>query len=236
MAEGDEFDGLVLDEDFVRAGRREESADERLERLARIARENTARQGWREGPATARQGWDRRPREGGHRLRVLVSVTGVAGVLVGAYLLQDALGTGRVPDVPGAARHAAVEEPGEVVAPTSGPPPSGPPPERLTALPPAPVGEGGFRFLNSREDDSAVTWDPCRPVRFVVRTAGEPTGGDALLTEAVAQIAAATGLVFERGPDTVENPDDRRDLVQPDLYGDGFAPVLVAWSDEQESP
>lgn len=36
----DELDDLVLDEDFINAGRREPSADERVSRAQRIARQN----------------------------------------------------------------------------------------------------------------------------------------------------------------------------------------------------
>ena len=234
----DSFDDLVLDEDFIRAGRREESADERLERLKRIARENAARGGWREGPPVVPGGGrkTRRRKEGRRTGRLVLSLTGVAGVLAAAWYLQDAAGTSLVPEVPGNAPPVAAETP-VLPPPTGGPPPrTGPPPERLAPLPAAPAGEGGFRFVQTREDDSAVAWDPCRPVRFVVRPDGQPAGGDALLTEAVGLVAAASGLVFERGTDTDEAPDDRRDLVQPGRYGDGFAPVLVVWSDEQESP
>ena len=112
------------------------------------------------------------------------------------------------------------------------------PPVRLAPLPPALPGAGGFTFAAAQPHDASrpVTFDPCRPVRWAVRRDGEGPGGDALLDEAVAEVAAATGLVFERLPDTDEAPTEDRALVQPDRYGPGIAPVLVAWTDEQAWP
>ncbi|MFP5219074.1 MAG: matrixin family metalloprotease [Actinomycetes bacterium] len=112
------------------------------------------------------------------------------------------------------------------------------PPARLSPLPPAVAGSGGFAFAAVQPHDTSrpVAFDPCRPVRWAVRRDGEIPGGDALLEEAVAQVAAATGLVFERLPDTDETPSKDRSLVQPDRYGPGIVPVLVAWTDEDGWP
>ncbi|HWH27446.1 MAG TPA: matrixin family metalloprotease [Mycobacteriales bacterium] len=112
------------------------------------------------------------------------------------------------------------------------------PPTRLAPLPPAVAGSGGYAFAAVQPYGTTrpVAFDPCRPVRWAVRRDGELPGGDALLEEAVDEVAAATGLVFERLPDTDEPPSADRALVQPDRYGPGIVPVLVAWTDEDEWP
>lgn len=214
----DEFDDVVLDEEFVRAGRPEPSA---LERQASRARARSAAGGRREetGPILPPRP-RRRPR---HRLRLAF---GLLAVTLGALVLvvwtgQNRAGAERVrasgPQTVGADPAAA--------------------PQRLVALPPDPGGEGGFAFLGVQDDVAApVAFDPCRPVTYVVRRDGELPGGDALLEEAVAEVAAATGLRFVRGPDTTEAPSPSRPGELPGLDGPGPAPVLIAWSDEAASP
>jgi hypothetical protein len=223
----------VLDEDFVRAGRREESAADRLARLERIARENASRDGWRSDAPVPVLAHPRR----GHRVRnAFASVVLVGGLLAGA-LWWETRGPDYVPELAGRGQPAA-EGPAEAPAPDPAPAEPVAPPERLLPLPADPGGEDGYRFLSTQEDETGrpVAYDPCRPISYVVRRAGEPPGGDEMLVAAVAEISAATGLAFERGPDTDEPLVDRRKTVQPERYGDRIAPVLVAWSDERESP
>jgi hypothetical protein len=114
---------------------------------------------------------------------------------------------------------------------------SGPPlPEDLSATPLAapaqgPAGEGGYAVLGRQPDGEAVRWDPCRPVRYVVDSRTAPAGGDFLLRDALARVQQLTGLVFvDEGP-TGESPDDERSSLQPERYGQRWAPVLVSWSD-----
>lgn len=228
----DDFEGVELDDAFVRAGRHEPSADERRVNLGRIARGNSAYDAWRAGPPLALIEPPRRRR---HALRTVVLVLSVAlGLLVVLAWVQE---QGVVKEPSGGAFEAgeprAVARPAAPVEASS----AGAP-QRLAPLPPDPGGEGGYRFLEEQDGEpgQAVAYDPCRPVRYVVRREGEPAGADALVEAAIGQLSAATGLVFERGPDTDEAPDDRRDVVQPHRYGPGAAPVLIAWSDEQESP
>ena len=104
-------------------------------------------------------------------------------------------------------------------------------------VPPVPPpGVGGYAFLRTHEDGSAVAFDPCRPVHYVVRSAGQPAEGDELLRWAFAEVSKATGLQFVDDGATDEAPDPMRSAYQPERYGDRWAPVLVAWSSEEESP
>ncbi|WP_258726749.1 M10 family metallopeptidase domain-containing protein [Cellulomonas sp. NS3] len=102
--------------------------------------------------------------------------------------------------------------------------------------PPVPVTtSGAYAFLHEGPTGEPVGFDPCRPIRYVVRPDGAPAVGQQLVAESVALVAAATGLTFVDAGLTVEEPDLERPLVQA-RYGDGWAPVLLAWSDETVHP
>lgn len=137
---------------------------------------------------------------------------------------------GTVPAVSG-------EEPTvDIVRPENWPPN---PPESadapLGAPPPVPDGGGTHSFIRQQPDGSPVAYDPCRAIGFVIRPGGPPEG-DQLIREAVAAVSAATGLQFVDEGTTDEGPSDDRSAYQPERYGDRWAPVLFAWSDETESP
>ncbi|MFE7629956.1 peptidase [Kocuria sp. NPDC057446] len=103
--------------------------------------------------------------------------------------------------------------------------------------PPVVEDAGGYRFMDSPDPGQPmVAYDPCRPVHYVVRPDGAPPGGGQLVEEAVAEIAAATGLRFVAGGTTTEGPAEQRAPYQPDRYGRQWAPVLIAWADETELP
>jgi hypothetical protein len=94
-----------------------------------------------------------------------------------------------------------------------------------------------YAFLNTQPGTSTpVTWDPCQPVHYVVRDRGVGDAGTALVHDAVAEVAAATGLVFVFDGMTDEVPTDQRPVSVPAWYGGGYAPVLIAWSDPTEVP
>ncbi|MGY2129426.1 matrixin family metalloprotease [Blastococcus sp. SYSU DS0617] len=81
-----------------------------------------------------------------------------------------------------------------------------------------------------------VAYDPCRPIRYVVRPDDAPPGTEGLLEEAFSRVSAITGLQFvEEGP-TDEQPSSDREPFQPDRYGDRWAPVLVSWQTERDDP
>jgi hypothetical protein len=64
-----------------------------------------------------------------------------------------------------------------------------------------------------------------------------PSGGMALIRDAIRRISAATGLTFTEDGITQERPArTQRQLVQPQRYGQRWAPVLIAWVDEAEYP
>jgi hypothetical protein len=99
-----------------------------------------------------------------------------------------------------------------------------------------PEASESYRFANTGPEQSFVAYDPCRPVHYVVRPDGAPADGAALLAEAIARVSDATGLVFVADGPTAEAPTPERPVFQPDVYGDRWAPVLVVWATEAESP
>ncbi|MDP9436749.1 MAG: peptidase, partial [Actinomycetota bacterium] len=102
--------------------------------------------------------------------------------------------------------------------------------------PPPPPGRGGFRPLHVALDGQPVRFDPCRPVHWVMRERGAPPGALALVRAQVDAVARATGLRFVHDGLTDEPVDQQRAPYQPERYGDRWAPVLVAWTDEREHP
>jgi hypothetical protein len=57
-----------------------------------------------------------------------------------------------------------------------------------------------------------------------------------MIAEGIASVARATGLQFVADGLTAEGPSAERDLFLPSLYGDRWAPVLISWTTEQETP
>lgn len=120
----------------------------------------------------------------------------------------------------------------------------------VQALPPVPADAGAVRLLpevvpgpggpweplRTLPDGRPVTFDPCRPLRVVINPAGMPPRGRLLVQDAFAELSRATGLQIldEGATDEVPRPD--RPAHQRERYGDRWAPVLVAWSDERAYP
>lgn len=110
-------------------------------------------------------------------------------------------------------------------------------PVPLGVPPPAPDPAGPFEFVATQSDGTTpVAWDPCRPVRYVVNPAGAPANSQDLVEEAVARTAEATGLTFTFDGNTDEPWSEERDAYQPDRYGNVWAPVLISWGTEAETP
>jgi hypothetical protein len=96
----------------------------------------------------------------------------------------------------------------------------------------AAAGDGEHAFMATGPDGAPVRFDPCRPLHYVVNPDGMPEGGLAVLREAVAEISGATGLVFADDGFTTEPFSPDWEMVQPQRYGQRWAPVLIAWVDD----
>ena len=226
--DGDDWD-VVLDEDFVRKGRSEATADERAELAARISRDHARSQAWRSPPTHGRGGIAGVRRERSRIQRNAGIAVVVVALLAATYVLRDAIEV----------RQSTTEAAAEVTTAAS-PSPTGAasPGVRLGAPAPAPAGEGGYRFLSRQDDGSGrpVAFDPCHQIHFVVRPDNAPGDGMRILRAALAEVSRATGLVLVDDGTTGEPPSTDRANTDPSRYGAGYSPVLIAWSDPSESP
>lgn len=104
---------------------------------------------------------------------------------------------------------------------------------------PAPQVRGGtfaFARIQPGTDDDPVAWDPCRAIRVVVADEAMPDRAEGIVEEALATLSEATGIPIEVEGTTTEPAREERAPVQPDRYGDRWAPVLVAWTDPSVVP
>ncbi|MDP9465976.1 MAG: matrixin family metalloprotease [Actinomycetota bacterium] len=113
-----------------------------------------------------------------------------------------------------------------------------PPGEPLGRPATAPAGQGGYAFLDERPDGSGrpVTFDPCKPIHYVVRPDGQPPSGPAAVVAALAEVSRATGLVFVDDGPTQEAPTADRHLTGRWSLRATPTPVLIAWATEDEWP
>ena len=93
----------------------------------------------------------------------------------------------------------------------------------------------GFLFLDRTDQGMPTRWNPCEPIRYVVNAQLAPPGSIEDVHEAVRRISAATGITFDYEGATDEEASIFREEFQPDRYGDRWAPVLIAWSDPDDS-
>ncbi|MDP1804742.1 MAG: hypothetical protein Q8K72_06215 [Acidimicrobiales bacterium] len=88
-----------------------------------------------------------------------------------------------------------------------------------------------YTFLFVKEGGcQPVRFNPCQPVRYALNRRLATDAHVADLTEALAKLAAATGLEFQRVADTDEDP---RLPPRPRRQADGtfaWAPVVIGWS------
>jgi hypothetical protein len=111
-----------------------------------------------------------------------------------------------------------------------------PPPTDGRLLPAVPISTTGTYAFMFEEQGEPIRFDPCQPIRYVYNGTGEPAGLGDLIVEAVQSVSTATGLqfTFDGSTDEVANFDRR--LFQPDRYGEGFAPLVIGWSNESAMP
>ena len=111
-------------------------------------------------------------------------------------------------------------------------------PEPLASVPLLPSGKGSFAFMQTQpgRPKAPVAYDPCRQIEVVINPEGAPEEYRDLVETATDRISAATGLKFDISGTTDERPSDNRQPEDNPRYGPGWAPVLVAWSDDDETP
>jgi hypothetical protein len=90
-------------------------------------------------------------------------------------------------------------------------------------------------FLGFRVDGGPLRWNPCDTIHYVVNAAAAPEGSIEDVHEAVRRVSRVTGITFVYDGPTDELPTRRRLPLQRDRYGDGWAPVLIAWVDPDDT-
>ncbi|QGG94295.1 SCO2583/SCO2584 N-terminal domain-containing protein [Actinomarinicola tropica] len=229
MDDDDPFDGVSFDEGFVRGGRREPSAAERLERAAREREVIELEAERRRLERAARR---RRRRPGAVMRRHLRLVPAVAFLVV---LALAAWQLNREGSTTGTLWLAGPE----VGAPVAGgrPTPRAAPSDAPLGVPPVATGTGAHVFMSVQPGGlDPVAYDPCRPISVVINGRTAPPSAEGLVAEALQITSEATGLRFELEGITDEPPVAQRSAFQEDRYGDRWAPVLIAWTDPAEVP
>lgn len=217
----DPFEGLSLDDWAERATVHEPPAHVRVEQAERERLEADDRE---------QRGGQRR--RSNRRMRRLLFL-GAFVLFAGAVAVAD---RGSPPET---SPWSTADEPAfGFVSPSNGPRASRAESSEPLGEPADPEASGGsYGFLQTQRDGvSPVTYDPCRPIEIVVGGSTAPEGGEAAVTDAVATAAAITGLDIRITGGTDERPAVSRDPYQRTRYGDRWAPVLLAWSDEEEVP
>jgi hypothetical protein len=93
---------------------------------------------------------------------------------------------------------------------------------------------GQYRFLAAVAGEP-LRWNPCQPIHYVVNLGSAPAGSLDDVQAAVLRVAGVTGITFAYDGLSDEPASRDRDLVQPERYGDRWAPVLIAWVDPRTS-
>jgi len=108
-------------------------------------------------------------------------------------------------------------------------------PQRLLPAVTTTPSAGGYTF-DATDNGRPVRWDPCRPIHYVVSGTEPFAGANQLLTQTLDEAGAASGLQFADDGRTTEPAMANRASYQPDRYGQRWAPVLIAWTDEGAVP
>lgn len=118
-----------------------------------------------------------------------------------------------------------------------------PPPSReesrspLGRPPTVPFPSGSYAFEVSQTGSSdPVTYDPCRPIHYVLNLSRAPLGTTGAVQTAVAAVSAATGLRFIYDGTTAEAYSKERPLYQRSRYGARWAPVLIDFTPATQNP
>ena len=185
-----------------------------------LGRESAPIEPVRTSPLRARKG----------RGRTVVSIAIVLALVAVVWFLQR-------PD--GGSDRASAPTGGGSQAANQPPAGTGESKHRLVPAVVAPAGTGDFQLMLHQPGDASkpVAFDPCRPIHYVVNLDGAPSDGLPIVQDAIATVASRTGLKFVYDGPTTEAPNKQREAYQPNTYDrKRWAPVLIAWSDEQASP
>jgi hypothetical protein len=103
---------------------------------------------------------------------------------------------------------------------------------------PTPQQQAGprYTFIQTKLSGEPVRWNPCEPIHFVVNDAlARYPEAVADAETAAGRVSDATGIDFVYDGETNEEAAPGRSVYQPGRYGDEWAPVLIAWTDPDDS-
>lgn len=89
---------------------------------------------------------------------------------------------------------------------------------------------GSFAFLAQSPTGQPARWNPCTPLRYVVNVSEAPAGALALVQEAVAGMAVATGITFSYGGTTNEMPTSDWGFGPSTSFPTGWQPLLIGFA------
>jgi hypothetical protein len=92
-----------------------------------------------------------------------------------------------------------------------------------------------YSYLATNADGTPARFNPCAPVHYVTNLVEAPSGAAGLVSNALGQVSAATGVPFINDGSTSEVPGAQRDAYQPARYGQRWAPVIIMWSRPSET-
>ena len=98
---------------------------------------------------------------------------------------------------------------------------------------PAATGTGPYAFMMTTPSGRPVGYDPCRPIHYVVNTAGQPAGAATLVQDAARQVSAASGLNLVDDGTSQDRPTAGDQGSRPRRSGE---PALIAWASSSEYP
>ena len=80
-----------------------------------------------------------------------------------------------------------------------------------------------------------VRWNPCQPIHYVVNLREAPPGSLPDVEEAIRRVSVDTRIPFVFDGSTQEIPQHDRSSYLPALYGERWAPVVIAWATQSET-
>lgn len=93
-----------------------------------------------------------------------------------------------------------------------------------------------YKFMNFQDDGKTpVSWDPCRPIRYVINKDGMVDNGEVFIKDVVKEVSRITGYKFIFSGYTDENYSEKREPYQPKIYGNRWAPVLFTFSRREDN-
>ena len=88
-----------------------------------------------------------------------------------------------------------------------------------------------YKFTNLNVKTKApISWDPCRPIHYVINNQNQLPNGMEMIQAAVNEISYYSGFKFVYDGPSRENFQENRKSYQPKIYGNKWSPVLFTWS------